>query len=121
WATREHGLVAATAFAASDDLVGFDAPSPEARLGAGDRILLGMDLQSGGESSRRTFSLEVASVENVRWWGSTEDEPMYLRVASVTLRVFDGAGELLAEEVIRVDAGDLESGVARACRGDDEL
>lgn len=120
WATREHGLVAATAFAASDELSGFDAPSHEPRLATGDRILLGMNLQRGGESSSRTFSLDVSSVENVRWPGSTDEEPIYFRVASVRLRVFGADGELLAEEVIRVHADSLESGVARACRGDDD-
>lgn len=120
WAMREHGVVEASAFLASEELVGFDAPSPDARLAVGDRVLLGMNLQRDGVSTARTFSLEALSVDLVRWPGSPDDDPIYLRVASVRLRVFAAAGELLGEEILSVDAGDLESGVARACRGDDD-
>lgn len=120
WATREHGVVEASAFRENGELSGFDPPTPEAQLAVGDRVLLGMNLQRGGVSTSRTFSLEVLSIELVRWPGSPDDEPLYVRSASVRLRVFDAAGERLGEEVLSVDAADLEGGVASACRGDDD-
>ncbi len=121
WATREHGVVEASAFKTSSELVGFDMPSQGARLAKGDRVLLGMNLLRDGVTTSRTFSVEVLSVDDVRWPGSSDDEPLYVSVASVRLRVFDDRGLVLGEEQLSVEAHALECGVARACRGSSDL
>ncbi len=118
WATREHEVVAASAFVAAADLPrGFDALAPGVGVAVGDAVLFGLRLQTGEQVRNWFLHVAVEAIEPVSW---TYEDGKARELVRVRSAVHTGDGELLGAETLKLQRDFLERGLARACRGEGE-
>ncbi len=116
WATRERGVVAASAFVATPELPkGFDALAPGIGIAVGDEVLFGLRLQRGDEVRDWFLHVVVEGIEPVSW---TYEDGKLRELVRVRSAVHAGDGEPLGAETLKLERDFLERGLARACRGE---
>jgi hypothetical protein len=131
WLTRGVAVEAAGVRAAAFEVppalaIGFDGAVAGGRIAVGDRVLFGVRLDRDAEVEVRFVQAEVVAFENeeVEVPGELFDAKAGGIVTGQIRRVFvhaavhDAEGNVLGDDTVLLDQGDLENGLAAACRGD---